>query len=318
MLQEFQNINKEVSPLFDEMFISYQINYHYDKKFSLFSFSFADKDNFIICPLTVQTYNFSAELAFYGNPFEIIAKKELSKSSIIIALKKIQEIKENNNINKISFKLEIKENEVVNYTDKDLYPVNEIYIENRINLENSLDTIRAKFSKGHKSSLKIVYAEIFYEIIDYKNYKNQQIKEMQDLHLIVSKSKTRSDQTWLEMEQMILKKKGFMVKVKNNDTIIGYSFFFHNLYSVYYFSSCILRDNFKFYKNIGHTMILNAIKYSKKYNMKYFILGRSKTLFESEIKNDSKASNVEKFKSSFSGEKKYYVVFNDIPLNLHI
>ena len=52
--------------------------------------------------------------------------------------------------------------------------------------------------------------------------------------------------------------------------------------------------------------------------MKYFILGRSKTLFESEIKNDSKASNVEKFKSSFSGEKKYYVVFNDIPLNLHI
>jgi len=317
MLQKFQDIIQKVSPLFDELFVSYQKSYHHDKKFSLISFSLEDENNLIICPLTIQTFNSSNELGFYGNPFEIISKNKLSKSSAARVLKKIDEIKKKNNIQKISLKLEIKENEVNHYLDKNSYSVDEIYVESRIDLENSLDDVKKDFSKGHKSCLKIEYPEISYEITDHNNYINNQIREMQKLHLNVSKNKTRSDETWLEMEKMVLEKKGFMIKVKNNNVLIGYSFFFHNTYNVYYFSSCILRDNFKFYKNIGHTMILNAIKYSKKTNLKYFILGRSKTLFELENKNDTKVSNVEKFKSSFGGKKKYYVIFKDIPLNLH-
>ena len=318
MLQKFQDINQEVSPLFDELFVSYQKNYHHDKKFSLISFSFKDNSNLIICPLTIHAFNSFNELSFYGNPFEIISKNKLSKSNIISILNKIKEIEKKNNVKKISFKYEIKENEVDHYTDKNLYSVDEIYVESKIDLDNTIDDIKKDFSKGHKSSLKIVYPEISYAIIDHNNYKNKQISEMQELHFNVSKNKTRSDGTWLEMEKMVLEKKGFMIKVKNNNVLIGYSFFFHNMYSVYYFSSCILRDNFKSYKNIGHTMILEGIKYSKKNNLKYFILGRSKTLFESENKSDIKVFNVEKFKSSFGGIKKYYVVFNRVPLNLNV
>ena len=39
-------------------------------------------------------------------------------------------------------------------------------------------------------------------------------------------------------------------------------------------------------------MILDAIKYSQKSNFKYFLLGRSKTLFDLDKKNDPKFYNV--------------------------
>ena len=313
MYEKYQNIVKEENPLFDNSFISYQINYHHDKKFSLISFSFEEENNLIICPLTLQTFNYSNELCFYGNPFEIISKNELSKNSIITVLEKLKEIKKKNGIKKINFKFEIKENEIDFHLDKNPNLLAEIYIENRIDLKNSLDDIIKGFSKGHKSAVKISYPEISYELIDHKNYKDKQIKEMQELHFTVSQKKTRSDETWLEMEKMVLEKKAFIIKVKNSNKLIGYSFFFHNFNSVYYFSSCVLRDNFKFYKNIGHAMILDAIKYSQKSNFKYFLLGRSKTLFDLDKKNDPKFYNVEKFKYSFGGQKKYFIIFKDIP-----
>ena len=318
MDEKYQNIIQEVSPLYDNLFISYQKSYHYDKKFISTSFSFEEEDNLIICPLTVETSNLSKELCFYGNPFEVISKKELSKNNLANVLKKLKEIEKKNNINKINFKFEIHESDIESYFDKYSLSIAEIYRESQINLEHSLEKIKNDFSKGHKSCLKIIYPEILYKLIDHKNYKDKQIKEMQDLHFTVSNNKTRSDETWMKMEKMILEKKGFMIKVLNKNKLIGYSFFFHNHSSVYYFSSCVLRDNFKSYKNIGHTMILNAINYSKELDLKYFILGRCKTLFNSENKNDIKISNVEKFKSSFGGQKKCFVIFKDIPFNLHI
>ena len=60
-------------------------------------------------------------------------------------------------------------------------------------------------------------------------------------------------------------------------------------------------------------MIFIAIEYSKTSNLKSFIIGRCKTLYHFKQNYDEKLTNIEKFKSSFGGEKNVVVNFHEIP-----
>ena len=137
---------------------------------------------------------------------------------------------------------------------------------------------------------------------------------MRELHKIVSGKVTRSIESWKVNEDMILNKKGFLIKVKENDKLISYSFIFKNSEEAIYFSSCTLRDKFIQYKNITHKSIWKCISYLKDLNCKKFHLGISKTLYSKKI-IDQKRKNIERFKSSFGGEKKIFAIFDQLPIN---
>ena len=169
-----------------------------------------------------------------------------------------------------------------------------------------LDQIFNQFSKGHKYNVK--KDDLNYRIIDKDNYVKENILEMQKLHEIISMKKTRSNNSWLINEKMILEGKAFIIQVKHNKKLISSTFFFHNNYECIYFSSCTIRDYFKKYF-ISHKTIWLAIEYSKKINLSIFKLGRSKTL-ETKKKISQKEINIEKFKNSFGGNKVCYTSYS--------
>ena len=134
---------------------------------------------------------------------------------------------------------------------------------------------------------------------------------MMELHKEVAGKKTRSLETWLENEKMILQNKGFLVCALFKDKIISYSFFFHDKLSCIYFSSCTDREYFS-HAGITHNSIWCAIKYLKQIGCKYFSLGDVKTLYSKDIISD-KEKNIERFKRSFGGLTKTYIIYNQHP-----
>ena len=119
------------------------------------------------------------------------------------------------------------------------------------------------------------------------------------------------------MEEMLLKKRGFLVKILKKDATIGYSFFSINEHSSSLFSSCIFRDNFIIYKNLNHKAIIKGLEYLKSKNCKNFFTGTTKTLYSSNKDSSeedlNKNKNLEKFRSAFGGTESKYIIFNDIP-----
>ena len=138
---------------------------------------------------------------------------------------------------------------------------------------------------------------------------------MMNLHYSVANRKTRSDQSWLLNEKMILNKKGFLVKVTSKNQTISYSFFFHNHIDAAYFSSCTNREAFKFFNNISHKTIWKAIEYLKKIKCVSLSLGHTNTLF-SDNKIISERSNIERFTASFGGNEQIYIVYKKLPKNI--
>ena len=142
--------------------------------------------------------------------------------------------------------------------------------------------------------------------------------KMMELHKMVAGKQTRSLETWLENEKMIMQNKGFLVCALLKDKIISYSFFFHDKLSGIYFSSCTDREYFS-YAGITHNSIWCAIKYLKQIGCKYFSLGDVKTLYSKDNITE-KEKNIERFKRSFGGFTKTYIIYNQLPKkfnNLH-
>ena len=190
--------------------------------------------------------------------------------------------------------------------------IDAIYTENQIDLNMPLNKILNGFSKGHKSSVKKNYPDLSYHIYDHTNYKKGQIIEMMNLHQSVSSKKTRSKNTWLVNEKMILNKQGFLIKVMNKDKLISYAFFFHNKFYAIYFSSCTDRDNFSSFTNITHKTIWKAIEYLKNINCRYLTLGHTRTLYFENVKIEERSS-IERFTASFGGHQQNYIVYKKMP-----
>ena len=131
---------------------------------------------------------------------------------------------------------------------------------------------------------------------------------MMVLHQNVSSKKTRSKNTWLVNEKMIINKQGFLIKVMNKDKLISYAFFFHNKSYAIYFSSCTNRETFSLFKNITHKTIWKAIEYLKNIRCRYLTLGHTRTLYYAN-ETISERSNIERFTASFGGHQQNYVVY---------
>ena len=304
-----KNLNSFQNTLFQEaLYLSYQKKYNENKIYSDISLNL-DKKNLLNLTIEKNKNNNLKSLNFYGNPIFLNNSDESIKLRLFEKFKKILNLYE---IKEIIFKKELSLNEVEKISKKEFS--NEIIVENYIDLNKSLDEIRKNFSKGHKHILNKDYKDLLYEVFDYKNYKKNQIEEMRELHKKVSGKVTRSIESWKVNEDMILNKKGFLIKVKENDNLISYSFIFKNSEEAIYFSSCTLRDKFIQYKNITHKSIWKCISYLKDSNCKKFHLGISKTLYSKKIV-DQKRKNIERFKSSFGGEKKIFVIFDQLPIN---
>ena len=131
---------------------------------------------------------------------------------------------------------------------------------------------------------------------------------MSNLHERVSKKKkTRSETTWLENEQMILNNKGFLVEIRFQEKLISFSFFFHNEYESFYFSSASLRDNLP---STGHISTWEAIKHAKNIGLKRFNLGITK-IINSRTIYDKKIHDICFFKSRFNGVKNYIIALDN-------
>lgn len=296
---------------YEKLLTKYQIAYHNESIFNKLSIECADKlgnvKNYL---LTIEENNNQKKINNHGYPFDlsIFYEDQYIYEKFIIQIKKFCFEKK---INSILFKEKTDESKISQILKKNFLYIDYIGIENTIILEQNIETIFSNFSKGHKSAIKIKYDNLTYELIDSKNYKQNEILEMMNMHEVVSGKKTRSKETWFINEEMILKDKGALVRVKDNTKTISFSFFFFNQEEAIYFSSCTLRDNFKKYKNISHTSIWEAIKYLKSRNCKRLLLGNCKNIYSKNIL-DKKSESINLFKSSFGGKKNYYVLYNNI------
>jgi len=295
----------------DTDYKSYQKELFHSSSFKEILLDGVDKnDKPVSCLITIEKKNDFKKLNFYNNPIDldILNLNEQSYKKIILDIKKICF---DESINSVLFKKNIKETDIASLSKNQKNKIDFIGVESTIKLTQDLKIIVKDFSKGHRSSLKINYEKLDYEIFDFKNYRIGQIYEMMKLHEEVSGKVTRSKKTWQINENMILNKKGFLIKVKEENRTISYAFFFYNNDAAIYFSSCTLRETFKLYKNITHKIILKSIEYLRSVNCKNFFLGTTKSIF-SNNKIDIKNKNIELFKSSFGGKKNFFVIYNNI------
>ena len=306
-------MSKNQTNIFDEkIFIEYQKKYYENSNFSEILINALNyEENIINYPVTIVSNENQKILNSYNNAI-FLDNLNLNPSSYKKVLQDLKNILKKEGIKKIQFKKEFKEDELELKLSGNKEPIDFIGIESIINLENSLDVIKQNFSKGHKSALKIDYKNLTYEIFDKNNYQKNQIFEMMELHKKVSGKSTRSKQTWIINEKMVQSDNGFLIRVKDDNKIISYSFIFFNKKFSIYFSSCTLRENFKTYKNISHKSIWEAIKYLKLKKCQKFSLGVTKTFYSKDLV-DEKNKNIALFKSSFGGERKYFIIYNRIP-----
>jgi hypothetical protein len=304
---------KENSFLYDSIFIEYQKEYKKNFFYKDISFKLTSntKDE-LYFPITIEQKDNIRSFNFYGNPI-ILNNFKLNNS-----IQKDDVIEIINNI--------LRDQKVEDFYCKKYFDIQDNYrdlvekyesilesivLENSINLENSLEDIKRGFSKGHKSALKKNFSNLIYEIFDCKNYKKNQIFEMQFLHETVSGKKTRSKNSWEINEKMVQAGLGILIKVSDKEKTLSYTLIYFNKFEALYFSSVTLREVFKLYNNITHKIIWKAVEYLKKKNRKVFHLGVCKTLF-SKSNDDQKLRNIELFKSSFGGDKKLCATFNKI------
>ena len=296
--------------LLEDMFVSYLKKYNSNTHFEDNSFTYEEAGNKAFCPNTIEKKNNEFYLNYLGNPIRIFYqnspitefKKNFFNSFFNLCNKK--------KIKNISLCLETKEKKYENQLSLHKDIIDKVYQESFINLSLSEQEILKDISKGHKSEIK--KRSVFsYKVINFQNYTAKLIFKMMELHKEVAGKKTRSLETWLENEKMILQNKGFLVCALFKDKIISYSFFFHDKLSCIYFSSCTDREYFS-HAGITHNSIWCAIKYLKQIGCKYFSLGDVKTLYSKDIISD-KEKNIERFKRSFGGLTKTYIIYNQHP-----
>ena len=305
LIDEIKNIipNCKNNYLIEEELLDYYAEYGKEKKYNFFSTIFETKESKLFLPYTIDKSN---NCDFFGSPINFFYQKNIStfNDDLINFFKKLNfnkqlilNLKIEKNLNNLSRILsQIKKNE-------------EIYEDTTIDLKLTNKEIFKQFSKGHRYEVNRK-TNLEYIILDWTNYKKEQILEMMSLHEVVSNKKTRSTETWMINEKMIMNKKGFLIFVFDQKKIISASFFFMNNFSSIYFSSCTIRDYFV-KTGITHKTIWYAIQYLKKNNCNYFHLGRSKTYFTS-VEN-IKERNIEKFKHSFGGIKSLCLKTSSIP-----
>jgi hypothetical protein len=283
----------------DNLTREYQELYH-NTKFVNETLGFENKE--IIIPLTRNKK--TNEYSFYGDPIEIFSDK-------IISLENYEKIK--NQIDKLKgsklFKFEIKDDKKIIDSKFSLVEkvINEIYID----LSQSAESIKSNFSSNLRNEINKNYDNTIYEVVDKNNYKAEEIFEMMKFHIKISRRQTRSNESWKINERMLLDDLGFLTRIKFNNKIVSYSFFFHDKFTCNYLSSVGEREYYKKIRNMHHKSLWMAINHAKKNNCNYFFIGPITLYSKNEI--TEKEKNIERFKSKFKGINSKFVILSDLP-----
>ena len=271
--------------LIEDELLDYYKEYGKEKNYEFFLTTFEFQKKRLFLPYTLDKNN---NFDYFGMPINFFHDHNIS-----MFRDELIKFFENLKINRqITFKFKIEKNlGNLQLLLSEIKNDEEIYEESSIDLNLTNEEIFKQFSKGHRYEINRK-TKLKYQIVDWTNYKKNQILEMMMLHEFVANKKTRSKESWIINEKMITNKKGFLVFVTDNEKVISSSFFFMNNFSSIYFSSCTIRDYFS-KTGITHKTIWYAIKYLKKNNCKYLDLGRSKTYHVSQ--ENIKERNIEKF-----------------------
>ena len=297
--------------LHDKLFLEYQKEYTKMHLLDEIELPIKDNHNKVIYTLPLTIYEKSnniVEINSYNNPISIDFLNLNSEENFAVH-NLIKKLKTKKKINSILVKKEVDYDHFKKISNSFKNEIISTVVEKQILLEQEIKKIFKNFSKGHQSAIKKNYSNLNYEIYDKDNYQKDQIYEMMILHEKVANKKTRSSKSWEINEKMILNNMGFLIKVLEDGQTISYTFIFHDKVNALYFSSCTQREKFKLYNNITHKVIFKTIEYLKKKNCKHFSLGVTKTIYSSSTL-EKKVSNIELFKSSFGGEKKYMIIYD--------
>ena len=278
--KSFLNNSKYISHEIQENYIYYKKKYFNKSVFKNLSFQIKKSDNIVICPLTLEKKEEGNKINFFGEPIRIFSTKTLDDDLNKFLIDYFKELKKEYSLADFLFK--IKNNEDSSTAEKNSYKVGgDIFI----NLRLELDEMKKYFDGKLRNELKKDNKDLEFVVIDSKNYQKNEILKMRDLHISVSGRETRSKDSWIANEKMILDDSGFLIKVLYKKKIISYNLFYFNKETCVYFSSCTLREYFNEVKNIGDKTIWKAIKFSKERskNFKRFIWWRSK--YSSKIYN---------------------------------
>ena len=289
-----------------KLYQKYQNIYH-NKTFIFKEFLYDNNNLSIYAPYTLSESKNQIELSYFGLPVRFYGN-ELKNIENIKQIIKLFFIKNENLKNKFVFEFFINLEEFIKLNYLALNPY-DLYEQQYIDLSLEKTNIINNFKLNMRNEIKKNYKlnELSVKIVDHNNYTKNHILKIASLHEKVSKRKTRSKTTWLINEQMIVNKQGFLVEISFQKKLISSSFFFHNNFESFYFSSASLRDNLP---STGGISIWEAIKYAKDIGLERFNLGITKIINSREI-CDKKIENILFFKSRFSGVREYIITLDN-------
>jgi hypothetical protein len=294
------NSSKYFSNLICPLFIDYQKEFHKKSFFNGHSFKIKTDNNTIFIAMTIETIDGIRELNFYNYPIIIYSSNKISELDNNIIKKILINFGNDYKISKykICFKKKIELNK--NLHNNFFLFCKKIFI----NLSDSKEKIFMNFKPNLRNELRKNYGiePLQYRLVDYNNYKDE-VHKMKKLHKEIVGFQTRSDNSWLINEKMIMNKKAFLLEVTLDNEIISYSLFHFTKTVCNYFSSCTRRDMFKIHRNINHKSIWSAIQYAAN-KAKFFFIGDVK-IFSKEILTE-KEKNIGFFFSRFNEPKNNY------------
>ena len=164
-----------------------------------------------------------------------------------------------------------------------------------LDLSNSVDDIKKKIRKSY---ISIINKEKSIKINVFDETKNDEKiwLEFKDLHLQVSKRKTRSDESWNKQFKNLCDKKAFFFYLEKNNKLIAGSFFDVTNDEAHYSGSVFNEEARK--NNISHFIQYAAIKFFKNKKIKWYYLG--KYISKIDELNTKKDLNISFFKKGFS------------------
>jgi len=285
--------NKFISYKLEESYLNYRQEY-LKSKFENYSYYIEDKNkNF--CLAIIFLNKKESKFDFYGHDCELVYQGNLNKLLIKKFFFELRSIKKKYKIEDISFIIRDKK-----LIENNIFINNKIYKKNKeiiIDLKSKEDQILLNFKPSLRNEIKKRYEDVEYKIIDRNNYIEKDIIKMKNINEKVPGLEKRLIKTWLLNEKWILNNEGFLVQIKAKNEIIGYSLFYYNKITCKYFSSCILNEYFKVYKNLQHLALWFAIKHSKLVSNNFYV---GLVIEESIDKLNDKEINIGKFKSKFN------------------
>ena len=296
-------INNEL--FLSEFYRKYQST-HKKKEFEINEFLIEEFNTQIFLMFTSEP----KEISYFGLPIELHTKNQLNLDLKLNVINKFLK-NQKNPINKyvFSINLDIKvSNDILKKINPKL-----VFEQQSINLDNSEDDIFKNFKSNLRYEINKTNKnkDIKVKIFNKENYPKNFILEMMETHKIVSGRQTRSKETWLIYEQMVLQNQAFISVVYYKSQAVSYSLFFYNNYMLYYFSSVTLREYFNI-SGISHASIWEAICYAKKIQIKKFNMGLTDYLhIRKGVDISNKEKNIAFFKSRYCGEKKYKIIIDE-------